>query len=65
MVILLVVILVLVLITLALLVAACFLLVKLSNELGELWEVVQAQRSNVSRLMNWVGGVGDENRDQS
>ena len=61
---LLVVIFVVMLIILGLLVTACFLLVKLSNELGELWDIVQAQRLNISRLTNWVGGV-DEKQDQS
>jgi len=65
MLVLLIIVLILVLIVLAFLMAACFLLVKVSDQLGELWDEVASQKLNIGRLMNWAGGVPEEKQDQS
>jgi hypothetical protein len=38
-------------------IAMCILLVKLSEQMGELWKDVQIQNENINILLNWVGGV--------
>ena len=49
--------LVLMIAVMVILIVICFLLIKLADQLGELWEVIHTQGVNIRRLMNWAGGV--------